>query len=45
MELFDGFELASFALVDDRGAYRPGAKLGDGETLDYGCGLFEFVKI
>jgi hypothetical protein len=43
--LFDGFDLASFALVDDQGAYRPGVKPSDGENLDYGCGLFEFVKI
>jgi SAM-dependent methyltransferase len=43
--LFDEFDLASFALVDDQGAFRPGAKPGDGEGLEYGCGLFEFVKI
>jgi hypothetical protein len=43
--LFEGFDLASFALVDDQGAYRPGAEPSDGEGLEYGCGLFEFVKI
>jgi hypothetical protein len=42
--LFDGFDLASFGLVDDQGAFRPGASPADGENLEYGCGLFEFVK-
>jgi SAM-dependent methyltransferase len=45
MALFEGFDLASFALVDDQGAFRPDAKPADGESLDYGCGLFEFVKL
>ena len=42
--MFPGLELESFALVDDRGSYLSTAEPEDGEKLDYGCGMYVFVK-
>ncbi len=43
-QLFPGLDLHSFALVDDDGNYHPSARTGDAENLDYGCGMYVFVK-
>jgi hypothetical protein len=40
----DGLELRAFALVDDAGRFRENAPLDAAGALDYGCGMFEFVK-
>jgi hypothetical protein len=36
--------LESFSLVDDAGRFREGVPLEAASDLEYGCGLFEFVK-
>ena len=42
--MFAPLKLEQFALVDDSGDFHEGANMTDGHALDYGCGLFEFVK-
>lgn len=37
--------LESFALVDDGGRYHKHAAMAEAARLEYGCGLFEFVKL
>jgi SAM-dependent methyltransferase len=37
-------KLERFALVDDHGGYHEDANTAGARALDYGCGLFEFVK-
>ncbi len=39
-----GLELDRFALVGDDGSYTDPAQPEAAEALDYGCGLFEFVR-
>ncbi len=39
-----GLELASFALVDDAGRFTPACEISRAASLDYGCGMFEFVR-
>jgi hypothetical protein len=39
-----GLILDRFALVRDDGVYVNPAKLDDAEALEYGCGLFEFLR-
>ena len=41
---FPELQLKSFSLVDDSGQLNEGVPLETAVTLDYGCGLFEFVK-
>jgi SAM-dependent methyltransferase len=41
---FAGMQLQRFALVDDGGRFREHAPLDAAAHLDYGCGMFEFVK-
>jgi len=36
--------LESFSLVDDAGRFRERVPVETANDLDYGCGLFEFVK-
>jgi SAM-dependent methyltransferase len=42
--LFGTLRLESFSLVDDAGALHEGVSPESADSLDYGCGLFEFVK-
>jgi hypothetical protein len=42
--LFPTLRLESFALVDDCGRFRERADLHMADGLDYGCGMFEFMK-
>ena len=42
--LFSALRLESFSLVDDDGRYLERAGLECAEGLEYGCGMFEFVK-
>jgi SAM-dependent methyltransferase len=44
VELFAGFELRNFALVDDAGGYAATARIEDARGLDYGCGMFALVR-
>lgn len=44
VQLFAPCELAGFSLVDDRGQFVPDAPLDLCIELEYGCGMFEFVK-
>lgn len=37
--------LESFALVDDDGRYHENAVMNEAVGLEYGCGLFEFMKV
>jgi SAM-dependent methyltransferase len=37
-------DLAAFCLVDDTGRFLENSPLGAGADLEYGCGMFEFVK-
>jgi SAM-dependent methyltransferase len=39
-----GLRLHSFSLVDDAGRFREDAPFEDAAHLDYGCGMFEFIK-
>jgi hypothetical protein len=41
---FQELQLASFSLVDDSGRMNENVSLEAGVGLEYGCGLFEFVK-
>jgi hypothetical protein len=41
---FQELQLKSFSLVDDSGRLNEGVSLEAAVNLDYGCGLFEFVK-
>lgn len=41
---FPELQLKSFSLVDDSGQLNEEVPLEAGVSLDYGCGLFEFVK-
>jgi len=41
---FQKLQLKSFSLVDDSGQLNEGVPLEAAVNLDYGCGLFEFVK-
>jgi SAM-dependent methyltransferase len=41
---FPELQLKSFSLVDDSGQLHEGVPLEAAVKLDYGCGLFEFVK-
>ena len=41
---FPELQLKSFSLVDDSGQLNEGVPLEAAVKLDYGCGLFEFVK-
>ena len=41
---FQELQLESFSLVDDSGQMNEGVPLEAAVNLDYGCGLFEFVK-
>ncbi|MCZ7663148.1 MAG: DUF268 domain-containing protein [Thermoleophilia bacterium] len=40
--MFAGCELMEFSFVDDGGAFREHASLGDARALEYGCGFFLF---
>lgn len=44
ISLFGALQLQSFALVGDTGKFRKDASLDDADELDYGCGMFEFVR-
>jgi SAM-dependent methyltransferase len=39
-----GLRLEAFALVDDAGRFQDHAPLAAATALDYGCGMFEFVR-
>jgi hypothetical protein len=41
---FQDLELDSFFLIDDSGQLNEGVTLDAAAHLEYGCGLFEFVK-
>jgi SAM-dependent methyltransferase len=41
---FSGMQLQGFGLVDDAGRFRNDAPFEAAADLDYGCGMFEFVK-
>lgn len=41
---FSGMQLQGFALVDDAGRFRNDAPFEAAADLDYGCGMFEFMK-
>jgi hypothetical protein len=43
-KLFLTFDLAEFALVDDRGRFEPSMDASTVESYEYACGLFHFVK-
>jgi SAM-dependent methyltransferase len=40
-----GLRLEGFSMVDDDGRFQEDTPLAAGATLDYGCGMFEFVRI
>lgn len=42
--MFAGLELAEFSFVDDTGTLRRGEPLDSAAAMDYGCGLFRFVR-
>ena len=44
VRMFSGLKLAHFAFVDDGGALHTSARPDDVRSLDYGCGLFRFIK-
>jgi SAM-dependent methyltransferase len=41
---FESLELSAFSLVDDAGRFRANVSFDGIEDLDYGCGMFEFVR-
>jgi hypothetical protein len=41
---FQGFQLEAFSLVDDAGQFSEDVDCEDVAHLEYGCGLFAFVK-
>lgn len=41
---FSGMRLQHFALVDDAGRFSDDLRLDGAAALDYGCGMFEFVR-
>ena len=43
-KLFKELQLQSFSLVDDSGQFKEGVALEVADSLEYGCGLFEFVR-
>jgi SAM-dependent methyltransferase len=44
VRMLDPLRLVRFALVDDAGGFHEDADTARADSLDYGCGLFEFVK-
>jgi hypothetical protein len=44
LEMFSGWELVEFALVDDRGSFAIGADLSIAAGQGYGCGCYWFRK-
>lgn len=42
--LMPALRLVRFSLVDDAGCFSSDAPLSAADRLDYGCGLFEFIK-
>jgi SAM-dependent methyltransferase len=42
---FQELQLQSFSLVDDSGQFNEGVPLDIADSLEYGCGLFEFVRV
>ncbi len=42
--LFSTLRLESFSLVDDHGQFHERADFESADDLDYGCGMFEFIK-
>jgi SAM-dependent methyltransferase len=42
--MFGELTLRLFSLVDDRGQYHEDAPLVASSALDYGCGMFEFIR-
>ncbi len=42
--LMPALRLAGFSLVDDGGGFSSDVSLSAADRLDYGCGLFEFIK-
>ena len=44
VRMLDPLRLARFALVDDDGGFHEDADMARADSLDYGCGMFEFVK-
>lgn len=45
LSYLSSLQLQSFALVDDSGHYHENATFSDASGLDYGCGMFEFLKV
>ncbi|MGZ9274959.1 MAG: DUF268 domain-containing protein, partial [Nitrospira sp.] len=43
-DFFQGLRLKAFSLVDDAGRCNEEISLEASANLEYGCGLFEFVK-
>jgi SAM-dependent methyltransferase len=43
-DFFQELQLKAFSLVDDAGRFNEEVPLGAPANLEYGCGLFEFVK-
>ena len=41
---FQELQLQSFSLVDDSGQFNEGVPLDVADSLEYGCGLFEFMR-
>ena len=44
VDLFKGFNLESFALVDDKGIFHQQSRLEGAETAKYSCGLYTFNR-
>ncbi len=44
VRMFDGLEISNFSLVDDSGHFTESADINMAAGLDYGCGMFEFLK-
>jgi SAM-dependent methyltransferase len=45
IELFQGYNLKQFSLVNDKSEFILNASLEEGKRQEYGCGCFWFVKI
>lgn len=44
VELFSGFSLRNFTLINDKGSYIENAEFGISDLQNYGCGCFWFQK-
>lgn len=44
IKYFDKLKLVSFSVVDDDGVFHENVSYRDYSKLDYGCGMFEFIK-